>query len=113
MQIERAGLELGNYLGYLVRRQEVIASNIANVDTPGFHARDVAPPSDFSHVLSEAGTSVFEVPDLVAHNDGNNVSIDRESQMLAENNLRFNVAAQMLRGELRQLRAAIQEGRAA
>jgi flagellar basal-body rod protein FlgB len=113
VQIDRAGLELGNYLSFLVRRQEVVASNIANADTPGYHARDLASPGDFSHALSEAGSGVFEVSDLPAHNDGNNVSIDRESQLLAENNLRFNLATQMLRGELKQLREAIQEGRAA
>ena len=113
MQIDHAGLELGNYLGYLVQRQEIIASNIANADTPGYHARDVAAPRDFSLALNEARSSVFEVGGLAAHNDGNNVSIDRESQLLAENNLRFNLATQMLRGEFKQLRAAIQEGRSA
>ena len=112
MQIDRAGLQLGNYLGFLIRRQEVVASNIANVDTPGYRARDVASPSDFSLALEEARSSVFEVPGLPAHNDGNNVSIDRESRVLAENDLRFNVATQLLRGEFKQLREAINEGRA-
>jgi flagellar basal-body rod protein FlgB len=55
---------------------------------------------------------VFEVSGLVSHNDGNNVSIDRESRILAENDLRFNVATQLLRGEVKQIREAIQEGRA-
>ncbi len=112
VQIERAGLELGNYLGFLVRRQEVIASNIANADTPGYHARDVASPADFSRAMDEAHTSAFEVSGLAAHNDGNNVSIDRESRLLAENDLRFNVATQLLRGEFKELREAINEGRA-
>jgi len=34
VQIDGVGAQLGNYLSYLVRRQEVVASNIANVDTP-------------------------------------------------------------------------------
>lgn len=111
MQIDGVGAQLGNYLSYLVRRQEVVASNIANVDTPGYQARDVAAPADFSAALGSA-SSVFEVSGLVSHNDGNNVSIDRESRILAENDLRFNVATQLLRGEVKQIREAIQEGRA-
>ena len=111
MQIDSAGLQLGNYLSFLVQRQEVVASNIANADTPGYQARDVEAPQSFSLALNEARSSVFEVPGLVSHNDGNNVSIDRESRILAENDLRFNVATQLLRGEFKQLREAIQEGR--
>lgn len=111
MQIAGVGAELGNYLSYLVRRQEVVASNIANADTPGYQSRDVAAPGDFSAVLGGEMSSVFEVQGLTSHNDGNNVSIDRESRILAENDLRFNVATQLLRGEFKQLHEAIQEGR--
>ncbi len=46
-------------------------------------------------------------------NDGNNVSLDRESRLLAENALRFNVATNLLRNELRTVRKAIEEGKGA
>ena len=49
---------------------------------------------------------------LPARNDGNNVSMDREARLLSENTLKFNLATQMLRGELKDIRSAIQEGRA-
>ena len=48
---------------------------------------------------------------LKTKNDGNNVSLDREARLLAENALRFNLASNLMRSEIRAVRAAIQEGR--
>jgi flagellar basal-body rod protein FlgB len=45
--------------------------------------------------------------------DGNNVSLDRESRMLAENAMRFSVATSLARAELQAIRSAIQEGTSA
>jgi flagellar basal-body rod protein FlgB len=36
-------------------RQRVLAENVANADTPNYHARDLAPP-DFSHEMQAALT---------------------------------------------------------
>lgn len=41
-------------LGYLSARQEALAQNIANVDTPGYKAMDVAEP-DFKRMLGSSG----------------------------------------------------------
>jgi flagellar basal-body rod protein FlgB len=109
MNFEATGLNLGRFLSYLSERQEVISSNIANADTPGYRTRDV--DGEFSTAFAEARDSVVEVPGLVTRNDGNNVSMDREARMLAENTVRFNLAAQLLRGQLKNIRAAIEEGR--
>jgi flagellar basal-body rod protein FlgB len=109
MMLGKTGLELGNYLTYLTRREEVIASNVANADTPGYKTRDVDKPADFGSTLQAAIST--EAPDLPSRNDGNNVSIDREAKLLAENSLRFNLATQMLRGEFKDIRSAIEEGR--
>lgn len=111
--IGHIGQALGQYLSYLTARQEVVASNIANADTPGFQTRDVEMPVDFSGAMQEARDMVVEVPGLTTRNDGNNVSIDREARLLAENTLRFTLATQMLRGEIKDIRSAIEEGRAA
>jgi flagellar basal-body rod protein FlgB len=43
-------------------------------------------------------------------NDGNNVSLDREARLLAENALRFNAASSLLHSQISSLRAAIKEG---
>jgi len=112
VNLDRAGSELGQFLSYLSTRQEVIASNIANADTPGYKTQDLLPPGDFASSL-DAASNVVEAPGLVTRNDGNNVSIDREARLLAENTMRFNVAAQLIRSELRGIRSAIEEGRSA
>jgi flagellar basal-body rod protein FlgB len=104
-------VDLGAYLSYLTKRQEAVASNIANADTPGYKTRDVRMPGDFSTAFAQFTAMPEETPGLVSRNDGNNVSIDRESRLLAENDIRFNLATQLLRGETRSYRIAIEEGR--
>src|SRR5580693_4421399 len=111
MRLDQTGMELGNFMTYLSRRQEVIASNIANADTPGYQTRDVRMPVDFSSAMQDAGSSVVEAPNLPSRNDGNNVSIDREARLLSENTMKFNLATQMVRGALKSVRSAIDEGR--
>lgn len=94
----------------LSARQKLVASNIANADTPGYRTRDLDFQSEFQSAMGGA-THPIEVGDLPVKNDGNNVSIDREARLLAENALRFQMAANLLRGEVRAVRSAIQEGR--
>jgi flagellar basal-body rod protein FlgB len=111
MTLDRMGQEMGNYMSYLSQRQGMIASNIANADTPGYQTRDVLMPADFSSAIRDAGSSIVETPGLPSRNDGNNVSIDREARLLAENTMKFNLATQMARIELKSVRSAIEEGR--
>jgi flagellar basal-body rod protein FlgB len=111
MSFDGAGLDLGRFLSYLAQRQEVIASNIANADTPGYKARDVEMPSDFSAALQEASGAVVETPGLPSRNDGNSVNIDREARLLAENTIKFSLTTQIVRSQLKDIRSAIDEGR--
>jgi flagellar basal-body rod protein FlgB len=120
MSLVTGGLDLGSYLTYLARRQEVVASNIANADTPGYKTRDVEMPGNFADVFSRFGNSQVtpiagqvaeDAAGLVTRNDGNNVNIDRESRLLAENDIRFNLATQLLKGKIKAIRSAIEEGR--
>lgn len=105
-------LSLERYMDLLVARQKLVASNIANADTPGYKTRDLDFQSEFKNALEAGGTPVVrEVENLPVKNDGNNVSIDREARLLAENALRFKVASNLLRGELRMMRMAIAEGK--
>ena len=41
-------------LGWLSERQRVVAENVANADTPGYRARDLSAPADFSQALDGA-----------------------------------------------------------
>ena len=47
---------IGAAMKHLGARQQVIAQNIANSDTPGFKAREIAPP-DFGSMLGGAGVT--------------------------------------------------------
>ena len=104
--------QLETYLDVLSARQKLVASNIANADTPGYRTRDL----DFQfEVQNAAGLSPtpVEVRGLSVKNDGNNVSIDRESRLLAENALRFQLATSLLKSQIHMVRAAIDEGKSA
>jgi flagellar basal-body rod protein FlgB len=93
----------------LSARQKQVASNIANVDTPGYRTRDIDFQSEFQNAAGGA-PHVQTVEGLAVRNDGNNVSIDRESRLLAENALRFQVASSLLRSQIQMVRGAIKEG---
>ena len=102
--------QLERYMDLLSTRQKLVASNIANADTPGYHARDI----DFQSELQSASGGeprILEAAGLPAKNDGNNVSLDRESRLLAENALRFQMASNLLRSQIRAVRSAIDEGK--
>jgi len=113
-------------------RQQVIADNIANVDTPGFKRSEVlfeellasrmgsrpkleARRTHEKHIPFGRQGSVVR-PKLVTdqstamNNNTNNVDIDREMALLAKNQLRYNALIQQLNHEISMLRIGI-EGR--
>src|SRR3974377_1315725 len=99
----------GRYMDLLSARQKLVASNIANADTPGYRTRDLDFQGEFQ---SAAGLTpeVVQVVGLPVKNDGNNVSLDREARLLAENALRFQVASNLMRAQIRTLQSAISGG---
>lgn len=104
---------LEHYMDLLSARQRLVASNIANVDTPGYRTRDLNFRHEYLSLAQGRAPAVVEVEGLRVKNDGNDVSLDRESRLLAENALRFQVASSLIRGQIRAVKAAIQEGRGA
>jgi flagellar basal-body rod protein FlgB len=102
---------LEQYLDLLSARQRLTASNIANADTPGYKSKDIDFHFEFMSAVQGESARVIETPGLPAKNDGNNVSVDLEARMLAENAIRFSAASQLLRSQIRLVRSAIQEGR--
>lgn len=106
-------LSLERYMSLLATRQRLVASNIASADTPGYKTRDLDFQSELISALAgDSAPVVRQVDNLPVKNDGNNVSIDREARLLAENALRFNIASNLLRGEIRMMKMAIDEGKA-
>ena len=94
----------------LSARQKLVASNIANADTPGYRTRDIDFQAEFESAIDSHAPQAVEVPGLKVKSDGNNVDMDREARLLAENALRFNLASALMRGEINMTRSAIKEG---
>ncbi|MBY0504936.1 MAG: flagellar basal body protein [Bryobacteraceae bacterium] len=94
----------------LSTRQKLVASNIANANTPGYRTRDLDFHFEFMSHAEGGQPNIIEPEGLAGRNDGNNVSMDREARLLAENTMRFNFVSNILRGELKSIRTAIQEG---
>lgn len=116
------------------RRQQLIASNVANADTPGYRTKDLDFAANLKQAqeagatiplaasepghLSVGGTSAFmnepkviEPEGLPSRNDHNNVNGDREMSKLAENSLEYMLASQLIVHEFGLIRTAIREGR--
>jgi flagellar basal-body rod protein FlgB len=95
----------------LDQRQQAIASNLANLETPGYLAREV----DFESSLRAAllggrpeATSITTDRSLAPTRlNGNNVNIDIELATSSETQLRQKLAIEALNGKYQLLRTAI------
>ena len=90
-------------------RQKLVASNIANADTPGYKTQDVDFQTSFQAVLNGGSAKPVEVTGLAVKNDGNNVDLDREARLLSENALRFSIATNLMKSSFTQVKEAIKE----
>lgn len=115
-------------LGVNRQRLQLLASNIANAETPGFKARDL----DFRAALNESATSTVrlaatrrghlsaaggDMRPLVTYRtpeqptlDGNTVDSDKEKTSFAEATVRYQASLTFLNHKIRGLRAAITGG---
>ncbi len=99
------------YMDLLSTRQKLVASNLANADTPGYETKDIDFQFEFMSFVNGQEAQIVEPQGLYKKPDGNNVSVDREARLLAENTIRFNLASTLARGSLESIRKAIHEGR--
>lgn len=113
------------------RRQTLIASNLANIDTPGYRTRDfsfhkalkaalqgdsAAAPMAVTHprhLQASADLSLPRTDDPIfpawERNDGNDVNLDRENMLLARTQQAYQTASLLLQHELRHLYFTIRE----
>lgn len=107
---------LEGYLKVTTDRQQVVASNLANLDTPGYHVKDINFQSALRQALNEETTgapadpSTVEVEGLPERPDGNNVNMDRESMLLSQTQLQYQMGVQLVKEEFHRLLTAIKEG---
>jgi len=99
-------------------RHEAIASNLANIETPGYKRVDVSPA--FENELRQAIASKdpariaalsprLEVDNtaIARNRDGNTVQLEQELLKLNQNTLAHSVETQLITGTLVKLRLAI------
>ena len=108
---------LARFLDVSAARTELITSNLANIDTPGYRTRDLNFRQEMERAAGEANfeyasssPAVLEVRGLASRPDGNNVSLEREGLLLAETQLRFQVGVQVLQAQFHRILSAIKEG---
>ena len=125
---------IGRALDASTLRQEVIANNIANVDTPGFKRSDVrfeqllqrelnefkstfvGHRTDPRHYVigkpSKSNQQLIQ-PEIVTdnktsmNNNENNVDVDYEMSLMAKNQLYYQTLIQQLNGQIKKVRTAI------
>lgn len=114
-------------------KQNLVSSNIANAETPGYHAKKM----DFEEALGRAldidglramstsneshysvgGKSsavrpeIYENPDVAINNDGNTVDIEKEMASLSENTISYKAALALINKKLAALKYAASDGR--
>ena len=101
---------LNTALDGLAERQRVIANNVANLQTPGYHAQRV----QFEDALTQAvadgsGSATATVSRSLepTRADGNNVNLDTETLSNVDTNLRYQLATQAVSAQLSGIRAAM------
>ena len=106
---------LSQVLDYHSKKHSTIVSNIANVDTPGYRARDVMFEKELALRISEGNparhASTEMKPLIRVIETGNPVSLDRKMSRLAENTIRYNLGVELLARKLRGLRDLVREVR--
>jgi len=105
---------LQGYLKVINDRQQMIVSNMANVDTPGYHTKDLDFQSALREVMNSGGQAhlepaALELQGLPERPDGNNVDIDHESLKLSQVQLQFQLGVQLVKNRFSDLLTAIKE----
>jgi len=114
---------LESYLNLTTTREQTIAANMANVDTPGYRTRDIdfeqemhrAMNASLTNTSTDGSTAqltpaVQQVQGLLERPDGNNVSLDREGLLLSETQLQYQIGIQLVKHHFHGMLSAINGG---
>lgn len=120
-------------LNLRAQRQNIIAANIGNADTPGYQARDIDFSAELSKALTQGRASgetlsltttssrhiaavsttepatelLYRIPDQPAM-DGNTVNMDRERTAFADNRLQYQTGLTLLSGQIKGMNTVLQ-----
>ena len=106
------------------KRNNILASNIANAATPNYKARDISFEDEIkkfdrngpiltthnNHFVQNSGKSIHETSyrePLIASLDGNTVELAVEQMQFAENSMRYTTTVNFLNGKINKIISAI------
>ncbi len=111
------------------QRHEVVSSNIANIETPGYRAKDIdfktalagasgagrgfkLVRTDAQHIGREMNSArqIESFADTSEFNGFNWVNIDNEMTKLTENNLMFRAGVELIKRKIARIKEVIREG---
>lgn len=119
-------------ISFAQQRHQLLASNLANADTPDYKTRDIS-TNEFQSQLKAALTQpksssqpyssqpytpananagfekVRDVSKQIVYHDGHDVSLEEQVTEIAKNQSMHNTAIALMRSQLQTLRAAISE----
>ena len=131
MKIEDKTMQaLAASINFRQMRQELITSNIANAETPGYKAKRIGFEEALSRALDVDGhqslnvdderhfdvgsggfnnlqPEVYEDPNGVVSEDGNTVDRDSEMSLMAKNKILYDASVQLLNKKLGLMKYAI------
>ncbi|MBN2644268.1 MAG: flagellar basal body rod protein FlgB [Desulfuromonadaceae bacterium] len=127
---DRSALILKKSMDLRLQNQQVISSNIANAETPGYAVKRLefteelrqavqSRPTDLActhpdhlpyrgETLEQVQGKVVEYPDQTGVGDGNSVNVDEEMILLTENQVLYEATTQLLNKKLSILKYTIQ-----
>lgn len=100
-------------LDALSLRQRVIADNVANINTPNYHAKRVSFEEELSRAVAQGESATAAVKPAVQQSleptrtDGNNVNLDTETLSNIDTVLRYQVATRAVGDSFNAIRTAI------
>ncbi len=106
------------------KRNNILASNIANAATPNYKARDISFEDEIkkldkngpintthsNHIVQNSGKSINEASyrePLITSLDGNTVELAVEQMQFAENSMRYSTTVNFLNGKINKIMSAI------
>lgn len=123
---------IGKSLDLRVKRENIISSNIANIDTPGYTPMDISfdeqlkevlekddeikmEATDKAHITDEININeiegeLFFDPHSSPNNDRNSVDLDQEMSKLSINTILYNAQVTVLNKKLALLKYAATDG---
>ncbi|MGB1226784.1 MAG: flagellar basal body rod protein FlgB [Poseidonibacter sp.] len=120
---------LFNNLSYRSQRQNVISSNIANINTPNYKTKDLTFENELKNVqqpvlklaqtngnhLSSINSnfnvskpSLVQVQGLEEQNDGNNVNLDAQMSEMSKNKILFDAVQTAIKKDSKLFRSVIE-----